>query len=71
MSENPIIPQSNLTGQNPNLAVKNGKTYVWKPKNDIRISELARCITFVTHPICHDLSLIDSDCLRHFEVIES
>ena len=71
MSENPQIPQQKLDCQIPNIAVKSVKTYVWKPQNDIRISELARCITFVTHPICHDLSLIDSDCLRHFEVIES
>jgi len=65
MRENPLnsIP-------NPAASVKK-MTYVWKPKNDIRINELARCIKFVTHPICHDLSMIDSDCLRHFEALES
>ena len=70
MSENPLIPRLNSEDLNPRQATRKVNTYVWKPKNDIRISELARCITFVTHPICHDLSLIDSDCLRHFEVIE-
>lgn len=70
MSENPLDPQSKSERQNTGLEMKSDKTYVWKPQKDIRISELARCIKFVTHPICHDRSLIDSDCLRHFAVIE-
>ncbi|WP_353721008.1 hypothetical protein [Dyadobacter sp. 676] len=44
------------------------KAYIWKPKNDIKVSEIARCIRFITNPICLDASLIDPDCLRHFEV---
>jgi len=71
MSEIPLIPRLNSEDLGQIEATRKVSTYVWKPKNDIRISELARCITFVTHPICHDLSLIDSDCLRHFEVIDS
>ena len=71
MSKNPSSPQSKFDSQSGGLAVKNRKTYIWKPQNDIRISELARCIAFVTHPICHDHSLIDPDCLRHFKIIES
>lgn len=71
MSENPLILRLNADGCASNPSVKHKKTYVWKPKNDIRIHELARCINFVTHPICHDIDKIDADCLRHFEVFES
>lgn len=71
MSENPLISRSTTDGCSSNPPGKKNKTYVWKPKNDIRIHELARCISFVTHPICHDIEKIDADCLRHFEVFES
>jgi len=71
MRGNPNNPQSNFDDFTPGKSIQSTKTYAWKPKDDIRISELARCITFVSHPICHDLSLIDPDCLRHFEIIES
>jgi hypothetical protein len=71
MSENPLITRSTADGRSSNPPGKKNKTYVWKPKNDIRINELARCIRFVTHPICHDPDKIDADCLRHFEVFES
>ncbi len=70
MREHKNTPRSNFEEFKPGNSANNGKTYAWKPKNDIRISELARCITFVSHPICHDLSLIDPDCLRHFEIID-
>lgn len=71
MSENPLTSRSHTDGYSTNPTVNKKKTYVWKPKNDIRIHELARCINFVTHPICHDIDKIDADCLRHFEVFES
>ena len=71
MRGNPNNPQSNFDDFTHDKSIQSTKTYAWKPKDDIRISELARCITFVSHPICHDLSLIDPDCLRHFEIIES
>ncbi len=45
------------------------KVYIWKPKRDITIFELAKCIRFVTKPICKDPSLIAPDCMRHFEMI--
>lgn len=71
MREPRNIPQSNFEDFTPGKPAQKGKTYAWKPKADIRIHELAKCINFVSHPICHDLSLIDPDCLRHFEVIDS
>ncbi|MGG7663286.1 hypothetical protein [Dyadobacter sp. BHUBP1] len=50
-------------------AAKRGvKAYFWKPKQDIKVTELAKCVRFVVNPICLDASLIDPDCLRHFEV---
>lgn len=42
------------------------KAYIWKPKKDIKVFELAKCIHFVSNPICLDPSLIDADCMRHF-----
>ncbi|MBE9461816.1 hypothetical protein IEE83_07965 [Dyadobacter sp. UP-52] len=71
MREHRNNPRSNFEEFTPGKSAQTGKTYAWKPKDDIRISELARCINFVSHPICHDLSLIDPDCLRHFEIIDS
>lgn len=52
-----------------NRTAKRGKkAYFWKPKPDIKVSELARCLRFVANPICLDPTLIDPDCLRHFTV---
>lgn len=45
------------------------EVYIWKPKGDITIVELAKCIRFITNPICKDPSLIAPDCMRHFEII--
>lgn len=45
------------------------EVYIWKPKGDITIVELAKCIRFITNPICKDPALIAPDCMRHFEMI--
>lgn len=49
---------------------KTTKIYVCKPQRDIKVFELAKCLCFVRNPICHDRSLIDKDCLRHFKIPE-
>lgn len=56
-----------MTTQNPRLK-RRVKANIWKPEKDIKVFELAKCIRFVTNPICLDSSLIDPGCMRHFTI---